>query len=59
MILTKPQRKSLAALWKLSGVASYRTFRRSVFPYPGDDGCVMVPYCGMLVGIERDGYAHS
>jgi len=23
------------------------------------DGCVMVPWCGMTVGIERDGYTHT
>lgn len=22
-------------------------------------GCVMVPWCGMYIGIEPDGYAHS
>lgn len=22
-------------------------------------GCVMIPYCGMQVGIEADGYTHS
>lgn len=23
------------------------------------DGCVMVPWCGMYLGIEKDGYVHS
>lgn len=23
------------------------------------NGCLMMPYAGMVVGIERDGYAHS
>jgi hypothetical protein len=35
---------------------SYRQFRRTVEPGPG---CIMVPYCGMWLGIEPDGYTHS
>jgi hypothetical protein len=26
---------------------------------PAIDGCVMVPWCGMYLGIEKDGYVHS
>lgn len=25
----------------------------------GTDGCIMVPWCGMWLGIEKDGYTHS
>jgi len=35
---------------------SYRTFRSTV--QPGYD-CVMVRWCGMWLGIEKDGYTHS
>jgi len=35
---------------------SYRAFRRTVQPGPG---CVMVPFAGMWLGIEPDGYTHS
>lgn len=35
---------------------TYREFRRTVQPGPG---CIMVPYCGMWLGIEPDGYTHS
>lgn len=35
---------------------SYRTFRRTVQPGPD---CIMVPFAGMWLGIERDGYTHS
>jgi hypothetical protein len=36
----------------------YRRFRKKVQPFFGGD-CVMVPYAGMWLGIERDGYTHS
>lgn len=35
---------------------TYRQFRR--LAHPSFD-CVMVPWCGMWLGIERDGYTHS
>ncbi len=34
----------------------YRRFRAKVSPGPG---CIMVPYAGMWLGIEPDGYTHS
>ena len=35
---------------------SYRQFRRRVqFSFD----CAMVPWCGMWLGIEQDGYTHS
>ena len=34
----------------------YRRFRAKVVPGPG---CVMVPWKGMWLGIEPDGYTHS
>lgn len=36
----------------------YRRFRKSVQPFFGGD-CIMVPYAGMWLGIESDGYTHS
>lgn len=35
---------------------TYREFRRTVQPGPD---CIMVPWCGMWLGIEPDGYTHS
>jgi len=35
---------------------SYRQFRRTVQP---GCRCIMVPWCGMWLGIEPDGYIHS
>ena len=45
-----------AAGWEL---IPYRAFRRLVTPYFDGTGCIMVPWCGMWLGIERDGYAHT
>jgi len=41
-------------------VVSYRQFRRTVQgPLYRSDPCIMVPWCGMWLGIEADGYTHS
>ena len=55
--LTKPQR--IALKWKHeqdNQGLSYREFRKTV--QPGYD-CIMVRWCGMWLGIEKDGYTHS
>ena len=36
----------------------YRRFRKTVRPFFGDT-CIMVPWAGMWLGIETDGYTHS
>jgi hypothetical protein len=36
----------------------YRELRAKVQGYPGGD-CVLVPFAGMWLGIEKDGYTHS
>jgi len=61
IILTRKQRKTLHRKWCESNQGlTYREFRRTV--EPGWD-CIMVPWCGMWVGIEgagrHDGYAHT
>lgn len=38
---------------------TYREFRAKVQPTFGCDNAVMVPFAGMWLGIETDGYAHS
>lgn len=38
---------------------SYRAFRRRVQPTFGCDGAVAVPFVGMWLCVERDGYVHS
>jgi hypothetical protein len=60
--LTKAQRESVKRLWRRldeSGRPPFREFRRTVAPMFGGDGAVFLPYCGMWIGIEPDGYAHS
>jgi len=37
----------------------YRRFRKSVAPYWDKSGCIMLPWAGMMLGIETDGYTHS
>jgi hypothetical protein len=37
----------------------YRAFRSQVVGYPDGSGCVMLPWRGMWLGIEKDGYTHS
>lgn len=49
MILNKIQREAL-----------YRLYERSPYSVDGKEPQVaMVPFCGMTVGIEPDGYTHS
>jgi hypothetical protein len=36
----------------------YRRFRAKVQPFFGDT-CIMIPWAGMWVGIEQDGYTHT
>lgn len=55
--LNREQRVALHKVWARGDVPiTYREFRRSV--QAGWD-CVMVQWCGMWLGIERDGYTHS
>lgn len=57
IFLSAEQRKALHRKWMQDdqGV-SYRQFRRTVAT---GWNCVMVPWCGMWLGIEQDGYTHS
>jgi hypothetical protein len=59
--LTKEQRKRLLEVYNRdrSVAPSYREFRKNVSPLLGGNGCVMVPWKGMWLGIETDGYCHS
>jgi hypothetical protein len=61
--LTKPQQTALARLVARDKDASrspawpnYRTARKAV--HVGYD-CIMIFWCGMWLGIEKDGYTHS
>lgn len=57
MTLTKPQQLALKRKWTQDSQGlTYRQFRRTVFQ---TIDCIMVPWSGMYLGIERDGYTHS
>ena len=56
MKLTKAQRQALKRVFNRTECTSYLAFRRTVQPGPG---CAMVPFAGMWLGIEPDGYTHS
>lgn len=57
MKLSKAQRAALLRVYQRDPQGlDYRAFRRTVAPGPG---CIMVPWCGMWLGIEPDGYTHS
>jgi len=57
MKLTKPQQTSLHRVWSRENQGkTYLQFRRTV---QLGWGCIMVPWSGMWLGIEPDGYTHS
>lgn len=68
MTLNRKQREALWGLFERSTVRkgiknpsgmTYRQFRRTVYPMFMEPQVAMVPFCGMIVGIEPDGYTHS
>ena len=61
LTLTRPQRRALKQIYDRpqTPAESYRRFRRKVVPLLAGQGCVMIPWQGMWIGIETDGYAHT
>ena len=65
--LTKPQQRSLVRKWREDDQGlTFLAFRRTAAPLfipplkLRDNGvCILVPWCGMMLGIETDGYCHS
>lgn len=67
--LTRAQREALKRVFDRQPIfpedrpwdppLTYRQFRKRVQPELGGYGAVMVPWCRMWLGIERDGYTHS
>lgn len=59
--ITREQRVSLKRLYDRATLPlTYRQFRKTVVgPIYKSDPCIMVQWCGMVIGIEADGYAHS
>ena len=64
---TKEQRRAIKRIFDRGPISgsgygmplTYRQFRRRAFCTLGDDSCIMIPWAGMILGIERDGYIHS
>ena len=52
-------RRSIWTKGNPSYLLSYRDFRKGLQPTFGCDGAVALPWCGMWLCIERDGYVHS
>ena len=63
MTVTKAQRKALKRVYDRergetpATFQGYLRFRRKAFRAFGN--CLMVPFAGMILGIESDGYTHS
>lgn len=61
--LTKEQRQALKRVYlritDTPTLSGYRALRRRVQPTFCMDGCVMVEFHTMWLGIEKDGYTHS
>jgi hypothetical protein len=66
--MKRPNKEQLRALLRVynrgamggpgSEPMTYRQFRRTA-QYVHHMGVLMVPWCGMWLGIEKDGYTHS
>ena len=66
MIITRAQRVALKRVFDrgpifdgLGWSMTYRDFRRTVRPYLLSDPVILVPWRGMWIGIEPDGYTHT
>jgi len=58
MILTRAQREAVYHKYQQSpdGSNTYKQFRKRVLYGPD---YIMLHWCGMWLGIEKDGYTHS
>lgn len=61
MRLSKPQQRALLKAYRRQNypVGSFLKFRRNVHPMLCGQGAIVVPWCGMWLAIEPDGYTHS
>jgi len=59
--LTRKQKEALKTIWSRDWQkpSSYLAFRRTVENTVFMDNAIVVPYCGMFLAIETDGYTHS
>ena len=60
MPVNQEQRTALLKLWERNDQGmSFEAFVDTARPELMGCGCIMVPWSGMLIGIETDGHAHS
>ena len=59
--ISKPQQAALLRKFSQnsSGFKSYLEFRRTAQVTFGMDNAIVVPWCGIWLAIEADGYIHS
>jgi hypothetical protein len=60
--ITRSQREAIKRLYDQSpdGAVSYLAFRRRFMQqFPPQEKYLGAQWCGMFIGIEADGYAHS
>ncbi len=58
--ITREQRRAIYLKWRQADQGlSYRAFRMSAIPVVAADGAIALPWCGMWLCIEADGYTHS
>jgi len=59
--MNKAEQRALKHLWDRgfcsNTLRNYLAFRRTA--YYSHMGCWLVDWCGMMIGIESDGYTHS
>ena len=59
MKITKEQQAALKQVFDRTPLGlTYLQFRRTAFHWQHIN-CVMVPWCGIILGIEQDGHTHS
>ena len=59
---TKAQRRAILRVYLRDGShrgMTYREYRQTACATVGCDGAVVIPFAGMWLCIERDGYTHS
>lgn len=57
--ITRKQREAIFRKWNQDNNGmTYRAFRATVRRANYDD-CLLLPWCNMWLGIEKDGYTHS
>lgn len=60
MRITRKQREALKRVYDRRPLGmSYRAFRATAQPTFGMQGAIVVPWSGMWLAIETDGYIHS